>query len=76
MDHRLICNANGKRAWLLVESLRVLGWARPKSQAGDLVLVVIIGLDRVQSSGGPLNAGEVAVELGINSNVFFLSTSW
>ncbi len=33
------------------------------------MLVVVVGLDRAQSSGGPYNAGEVAAELGVNGDV-------
>jgi hypothetical protein len=70
IEHRLVCDADGERVWFLVKSLRVLGWARPKSYAGDLVLVVVVGLDRVQSGGGLLNAGELAAELGVDGGVF------
>jgi hypothetical protein len=35
-----------------------------------LVLVVPVGLERPQSSGGLLNAGELAVELGVDGDVF------
>jgi len=33
-------------------------------------VVVAGGLDRVQSSGGPLKAGELAAELGVDGDVF------
>jgi hypothetical protein len=33
-------------------------------------VVVVVGLDRVQSSGGLLNAGELAAELGVDGDVF------
>ena len=35
-----------------------------------MVLLVVVGLDRVQSGGGPLNAGELAAELGVDGEVF------
>lgn len=30
IEQRLVCDADGERVWLCVESLRVLVWARPK----------------------------------------------
>jgi hypothetical protein len=33
------------------------------------LFVVAVGLDRVQSRGGLLNAGELAVELGVEGDV-------
>lgn len=36
IEQRLACDADGERVWVdWVESLRALGWARPKSYAGD-----------------------------------------
>jgi hypothetical protein len=35
-----------------------------------VVDVVLVGLDRVQSSGGLLSAGELAAELGVDGDVF------
>jgi hypothetical protein len=35
IEQRLVCDADGERVWLWVDPLRVLGWARPKSYAGD-----------------------------------------
>jgi hypothetical protein len=35
IEQRLVCDAEGESVWLRVESLRVLGWASPKSYAGD-----------------------------------------
>ncbi len=65
-----MCDADCKKVWLLVESFRVLGWARPKSYAGDLVLFVAVGVSRVQSSGGLLDVGQLAAELAVDGDVF------
>jgi hypothetical protein len=40
-----------------------------------LLLVVVVGLEKDQSKAGPLNAGELAAELGVDDDVFSYSAS-